>query len=59
MPATNGPLPVICRSGARSAQVVAYLVAHGTDAVNVDGGTLAWGAAGKPMAGGNGTPIVL
>lgn len=59
LPVTDGPLPVICRSGARSAQVVAYLVAHGTPAVNVEGGTLAWAAAGKPMAGGDGAPIVI
>lgn len=59
LPVTDGPLPVICRSGARSAQVVAYLVAHGTPAVNVAGGTLAWAAAGKPMTGGDGVPIVI
>ncbi len=59
LPVTDGPLPVICRSGARSAQVVAYLSAHGIDAVNVDGGTLAWAAAGKPMAGDRGEPYVV
>ena len=59
LPVTDGPLPVICRSGARSARVVAYLLANGIDAVNVDGGTLAWAAAGKPMAGGDGDPTVI
>lgn len=59
LPVVDGPLPVICRSGVRSAQVVGYLVAHGIDAVNVDGGSLAWVSAGKPLAGGNGTPVVL
>lgn len=42
---------VICRSGARSAQVVAYLEQQGLDAVNVAGGTLAWAAEGRPMQG--------
>lgn len=59
LPVVEGPLPVICRSGARSARVVAYLLANGIDAVNVDGGTLAWAAAGKPMAGGDGDPTVI
>ncbi|MCH1882689.1 rhodanese-like domain-containing protein [Agrococcus sp. ARC_14] len=42
---------IICRSGARSAQVVAYLEHQGLDAVNVSGGTLAWAADGRPMVG--------
>lgn len=42
---------VICRSGARSSQVVAYLEQQGLDAVNVAGGTLAWAAQGRPMTG--------
>ena len=42
---------VICRSGARSAQVVAYLRQQGMDEVNVAGGTLAWAAEGRPMTG--------
>ena len=55
----EGPLPVICRSGARSAQVVAYLLANGIDAVNVDGGPLAWARAGKPMTADRGEPYVV
>lgn len=42
---------VICRSGARSGQVVAYLAQQGRDAVNVAGGTLQWAAEGRPMVG--------
>ncbi|MGM1029595.1 MAG: rhodanese-like domain-containing protein [Actinomycetota bacterium] len=42
---------VICRSGARSAQVVAYLEQQGRDAVNVAGGTTRWAAEGRPMVG--------
>ncbi|WP_306232043.1 rhodanese-like domain-containing protein [Agrococcus beijingensis] len=42
---------IICRSGARSGQVVAYLEQRGADAVNVAGGTLRWAAEGRPMVG--------
>lgn len=42
---------IICRSGARSARVVAFLEQQGRDAVNVAGGTLAWAADGRPMTG--------
>ncbi|MDR7234310.1 rhodanese-like domain-containing protein [Agrococcus sediminis] len=42
---------IICRSGARSAQVVAYLAQQGLDAANVEGGTLRWAAEGRPMTG--------
>ena len=59
LPVVGGPLPVICRSGARSAQVVAYLLANGIDAVNVDGGTLAWARADKPMVSDRGEPYVV
>jgi rhodanese-related sulfurtransferase len=43
------PVPVVCRSGGRSARVTAYLKQAGWDAVNVDGGMRAWAAAGRPM----------
>jgi rhodanese-related sulfurtransferase len=43
------PVRVVCRSGARSARVTAYLIQSGWDAVNVDGGMRAWAAAGRPM----------
>lgn len=42
---------IICRSGARSARVVAYLEQQGREAVNVAGGTAAWAADGRPMVG--------
>jgi rhodanese-related sulfurtransferase len=42
---------IICRSGARSGQVVAYLERLGSDAANVAGGTLRWAAEGRPMVG--------
>jgi rhodanese-related sulfurtransferase len=45
----DGPLAVVCRVGGRSAQVTAYLVGQGREAVNVSGGMLAWEAAGRPV----------
>lgn len=46
---TDGTLYLMCRSGARSAQATAYLEAQGYDAVNVDGGIIAWHEAGLPI----------
>ena len=43
------PLYVICRSGSRSARVVAFLSQQGVPAVNVAGGMQCWAAAGRPM----------
>lgn len=43
---------VVCRVGGRSAQVAQYLIQQGLDAVNVDGGMLAWSAAGRPLVNG-------
>ncbi|MEU8550708.1 rhodanese-like domain-containing protein [Streptomyces roseoverticillatus] len=54
--AAGGRINVICRSGGRSAQVTAYLVQQGLDAVNVEGGMQVWEAAGRPVVDGNGAP---
>lgn len=43
---------VVCRSGARSARAVGFLRASGVDAVNVDGGTMAWIEAGREVVEG-------
>lgn len=43
------PVYVVCRSGGRSAQVVAYLNARGHRTVNVEGGMQAWAALGRPL----------
>ncbi|MGH3787532.1 MAG: rhodanese-like domain-containing protein [Pseudonocardiaceae bacterium] len=54
------PVHVVCRSGARSARVTAYLMQAGWDVVNVDGGMRAWAGAGRPMvAESNAPPKVL
>ncbi|MFC5996186.1 rhodanese-like domain-containing protein [Pseudonocardia hispaniensis] len=45
----SDPLYVVCRSGGRSARVVAYLAAQGYPAVNVDGGMKAWAGLGRQI----------
>lgn len=50
---------VMCRVGGRSAQVTQYLVQQGIDAVNVEGGMLAWQGAGRPMITDGGAPAVV
>jgi rhodanese-related sulfurtransferase len=53
------PLYVICRSGGRSARVVAYLAGQGYPAVNVDGGMQAWSAQGRAIVADSGPPEIL
>ncbi|MGK5675626.1 rhodanese-like domain-containing protein [Micromonospora sp. URMC 106] len=54
---TDRDVAVICRSGGRSAQVVAYLMRNGWDQVrNVEGGMGEWAAAGRPVVAENGQP---
>ncbi|WP_405999684.1 rhodanese-like domain-containing protein [Streptomyces sp. NBC_00829] len=50
---------VMCRVGGRSAQVTQYLVQQGIDAVNVEGGMLAWDGAGRSMVTDNGGPAFV
>ena len=46
-------LLMICRTGARSGQATAFLLANGwTTVANVEGGTLAWVRAGLPARQG-------
>jgi len=52
----DGQILVTCKVGGRSAQAVAWLVAHGHDAVNLAGGMLDWEAAGRPMVSETGAP---
>jgi rhodanese-related sulfurtransferase len=55
----DDPLYVVCRSGGRSARVVAYLAGQGYPAVNVDGGMKAWSAQGRDVVADSGTPEIL
>jgi rhodanese-related sulfurtransferase len=54
---TEREVMVICRSGGRSGQVVAYLMGNGWDNVrNVEGGMQDWAAAGRPLVSEDGQP---
>lgn len=54
---TDADVAVICRSGGRSGQVVAYLINNGWENVrNVDGGMHAWASAGRPVVTDDGRP---
>jgi rhodanese-related sulfurtransferase len=55
VPGTD-PLVVVCRVGARSAQVAAWLRGQGRDAVNLAGGLESWAAAGRPLVTDRGGP---
>ena len=52
----EGQTLVVCKVGARSAQVVAYLQQQGHEAVNLAGGMVDWEAAGRPMVSETGQP---
>ena len=40
---------VVCRVGSRSAYAADFLIQQGIEAVNLDGGLVAWAAAGRPL----------
>ena len=48
---TDQVVAVVCRVGARSAQVAAWLRHQGVRAVNVEGGLLRWQRDGLPVDG--------
>ena len=47
---------VLCKGGGRAAQVTAWLRHNGYAARNLEGGMLAWDAAGRPMVADGGRP---
>ena len=55
----TGRVVVVCRSGRRSAGLVAQLVELGVDAVNLDGGMQAWRDAGGDLVSDAGTPAII
>jgi rhodanese-related sulfurtransferase len=52
VPASDGPIYVICAKGGRSYRAAEFYRSKGIDAVNVAGGTTAWVEAGRPTATG-------
>lgn len=46
----DDPMIVVCRSGGRVGRVLPWLSMQGYEVANLDGGMLAWQAAGKSMA---------
>jgi rhodanese-related sulfurtransferase len=45
----DAEIVVVCRSGARSGRAVGWLGQNGYDVLNLDGGMVAWAAAGQKM----------
>lgn len=48
----EGPVLVICKSGARSRNVTEHLIGLGREATNVAGGTMAWITSGRDVVAG-------
>ncbi|GAA2081671.1 hypothetical protein GCM10009840_16970 [Pseudolysinimonas kribbensis] len=48
----EGPLYVLCHSGARSARVTLFLEQQGYDAANIEGGIVEWEASGLAVQRG-------
>jgi rhodanese-related sulfurtransferase len=54
--ADDRPFVVVCRSGNRSADATAALIAAGHRAQNLTGGMRAWASAGRPVHKRDGSP---
>lgn len=50
---------VVCRVGNRSAYAAGFLLQQGIDAVNLDGGLVAWARAGRPLVTDDGRPATV
>ena len=64
LPERFGELPdgqalVVCKIGGRSAQAVGYLVQQGIDAVNLEGGLVAWASAGRELVADDEQPPMV
>jgi rhodanese-related sulfurtransferase len=49
----------VCRSGVRSKRASLFLLEQGLDAVNLEGGMLAWANEGNDLVGDLGDPLVI
>ena len=52
------PTYIVCHSGGRSAQACEFVAAQGRDVVNVNGGMVAWSAAGLEASTAGGTGAI-
>jgi rhodanese-related sulfurtransferase len=48
----------ICRSGARSGRASKFLLEQGFEAVNMEGGMLAWAGDDQPLVADSGAPVI-
>lgn len=55
---SDKPIIFICRSGNRSGKACAAVEPSGLEVINMEGGMLAWQAAGLPMSAINGSPLI-
>jgi rhodanese-related sulfurtransferase len=56
---TDRMIVCVCRSGARSGRATKFLVEQGRDAVNLEGGMLAWNAEGESIVGDIVEPTII
>jgi rhodanese-related sulfurtransferase len=49
----------VCRSGVRSARAATFLIQNGFDAVNLEGGMLAWAGEDEPLVAEGDEPSVI
>lgn len=49
----------VCRSGGRSARAGNFLVEHGFDVVNLEGGMTAWRDSGYALVSDDGEPTII
>jgi rhodanese-related sulfurtransferase len=56
---SDRPIVCVCRSGARSGRATIFLLEQGRDAVNLEGGMLAWNAEGEPIIGDIDEPTII
>ena len=55
---TDKPIIFICRSGKRSSNACDEVEPSGRKVINMEGGMLAWQAAGLPMSAKDGAPQI-
>jgi rhodanese-related sulfurtransferase len=54
----NRRIVCTCRSGGRSTRASEFLLGHGFDVVNLEGGMLAWAGEDQPLESENGEPVI-